>query len=126
MPEYDLAINLNNYLGDDPTYNPYLSAEYGSYADISSLATQYNSLDSPLFLSLNVQSLNSKFNALKDLINHLIMNNSNIAVIAIQEVWNVPYPDLLKINGFQLFLKQRQTGRGGGWDFTFEKDVPPK
>ncbi len=114
MREYDLTENLNIHLGDDANYNPYLGVKYGGFTDIPNFSSLHRNNDSPIFLSINVQSLNSKFLSLKDTINGLLLNNSNIIGIALQEVWSVPHPDLHKIEGLQLFIKQRSAGRGGG------------
>jgi hypothetical protein len=42
----------------------------------------------------------SKHYELSSYISELLKNNVNVKIIAIQEVWNVPYPDLLKIKKF--------------------------
>ena len=93
----------------------YLGVKYGGFTDIPNFSSLYRNNDSPMFLTINFQSLNSKYTSLKDFINGLLLNNSNNIGIALQEVWNVPHPELQKIEGFQLFIKQRSAGRGGGW-----------
>jgi hypothetical protein len=40
--------------------------------------------------------------------------DANIGVIALQEVLSVPHPNLVNILGFNLILKTRSNGRGGG------------
>ncbi len=43
----------------------------------------------------------------------MINEGSNIQAIALQEVWAVPYPDLVPIHDFTLVTKLRKNGRGG-------------
>ena len=50
----------------------------------------------------------------------------HIKVIAIQETWNIPYPDLVNINGFKLFIKTRTVTRGSGVVFDIKDDIPCK
>ena len=126
MRDYDLHNFINHYLGDDPSTNPYVNSSYGGYADLSSLTVGHGSSLAPLFLSLNVQSLNSKYLSLKDLVNGLTKENINLNAIALQEVWNIPHPDLLKIDNYQLFLNQRSNSRGGGVGFYIREGLSAK
>ena len=74
--------------------------------------------DKSLFLNLNVQSLNSKFEKLKSFILNLTNNGLVIDIIAMQETWTIRYPNLLSIPGFQpLIYTNRNKGRGGGVRF---------
>jgi len=51
-------------------------------------------------------------------INELIKKNINIEIIALQETWDVKYPDLFPITGFNpLICKRRRGMRGGGLGF---------
>jgi hypothetical protein len=51
-------------------------------------------------------------------INELIKKNINIEIIALQETWDVKYPDLFPITGFNpLICKRRRGMRGGGVGF---------
>jgi exonuclease III len=74
-----------------------------------------------LFISLNIQSLQSKHDKLNEFVLKLVNNNVNIAVIALQEVWSLPYPDLFNITGFTFVHKSRDKGRGGGVGFYIKK-----
>jgi len=74
--------------------------------------------DSPIFLSINIQSLTSKFEILRDQILELTGKKILIDVIAIQETWDIRVPELLSIPGFQtLSFKTRTHMRGGGVGF---------
>jgi exonuclease III len=73
---------------------------------------------SPLYLSVNIQSLNSKHEELSFQICELLSKNISIDVIALQETWNVQYPDQLLIPGFQHpVIINRYGMRGGGVGF---------
>jgi hypothetical protein len=53
-------------------------------------------------------------------LDELKKKNITIDVIAIQETWDVKFPDLVSIEGFgQLVLKRRRGMRGGGLAFIF-------
>jgi hypothetical protein len=56
----------------------------------------------------------SKHSTLMDFIGGLLTDNIAIYVIAVQEIWSIPYPDLVKIPGFSFVFKTRFDGRGGG------------
>ena len=75
------------------------------------------------FLSLNVCSLMSKFNELTVMIQNLQNEKCNLAVIAIQETWDIPYPELLQIPGFNLVFKTRSILKGGGVAFYINKNI---
>jgi hypothetical protein len=47
----------------------------------------------------------------------LTNKGANIGAIALQEVWSVPHSDIVNIPGFNLVLKTRSNGRGGGIGF---------
>ena len=79
-----------------------------------------------LFLSLNVCSLMSKHQNLSTTINEMLKKQALIKVIAIQETWNIPYPDLVNINGFKFFTKNRTNSRGGGIAFYIKNDISCK
>ena len=73
---------------------------------------------SGIFLSINVQSLMSKHAQLASEIAEMEQNNLCIDAIAIQETWDVRYPELLPIQGFnKLLFKKRRNMRGGGVGF---------
>ena len=125
--DYNLTNTLNIYLGNDPETNPYLNNDKTlGYCSINHLVQNLKNPNDPLFLSINIQSLNSKYEKLIEFINELTRLKLNIVSIALQEVWAVPYPDFLKIPHFELILKQRDRGRGGGVGFYIRNDLPKK
>jgi exonuclease III len=69
----------------------------------------------PVILSINIQSLQSKYEQLCLEINELVAKNIEIDAIVLQETWNIQYPELLDIDGFKpLIFKKRRGMRGGG------------
>ncbi len=92
------------------------------YCDYSQLYNMKHSNDY-YFLSLNVCSLMSKFNELTVMIQNLQNEKCNLAVIAIQETWDIPYPELLQIPGFNLVFKTRSILKGGGVAFYINKNI---
>ncbi len=118
-PTYDHSVLLNNFLQTNDDTQTFTNVNISSlYHDINSLTTNYSNSKTPLILSLNIQSLQSKFNALVDFITQLETLSITIDVIALQETWNITYPDLFTIPGFRpLILESRNNSRGGGGRF---------
>jgi exonuclease III len=83
-----------------------------------SIPVDIDSHNAPLFLSINIQSLNSKYEELRNQIVELSSKNIFVDVIAIQETWEICLPDALALPGFQPILyKTRTHMRGGGVGF---------
>jgi hypothetical protein len=76
----------------------------------------FNRSGNPLILSLNIQSLNSKYESLKTMVSDLIDAHVPLDLIIIQETWEVKYPSLVSLPGFQQIVTRTREGRrGGGW-----------
>jgi hypothetical protein len=101
-------------LFDDPYANVTLDSKFYNLDTIESIRNSGNAL----YLSLNIQSLNSKFDELKVFILELHQKGLNIEVIALQETWEIQYPEYLIIPGYQqIAFKNRLGMRGGGVGF---------
>ena len=88
------------------------------FYDLDSFIANFKHNNKPFFININVQSLLSKHEKLKNLI--LTATNKGIVIdlIAVQETWTIKYPHLLNIPGFQpLVFANRTKGRGGGVGF---------
>lgn len=70
-----------------------------------------------LCLSFNIQSIGAKFTEFNNFLNHLFSNKIIPDLICLQEIWNVPSFDDFKIDGYNIFVKSRTTGRGAGFVF---------
>jgi len=113
--KYDIRDSYLNFYGNDDASNPYLNlANPSYYTDVLNFSTAFSDTNAPVFLSLNIQSLNSKFNSLECLLSDLYAKNINVAVIALQELWHIPSPDLFQLNDFKFYYSARKNGRGGG------------
>jgi exonuclease III len=77
-----------------------------------------NNRKSSVFLSINIQSLLSKHEQLVLEIAELEQKNIVVDVIAMQEIWDIRYPELVVLNGFNpVIFKRRRGMRGGGVGF---------
>ena len=116
----DVSLNatnlLNNFLHEDENISQFFVTNIStSYSDPESFKNCFKNCNKPLILSLNIQSLNSKFSDLKNFILELQSNNISIDAIILQETWQIKFIDLLTLPGFQpLVLKNRSNMRGGG------------
>jgi hypothetical protein len=120
MAELDFFTEYNREyhdveIDDDPYFGINVSSKF---YDLNSLASAEFVKNVPLIISLNIQSLQSKFEQLSLEIAELSEKNIVIDVIALQEVWDIWYPELFCIPGFKpLICKVRQGMRGGGVGF---------
>ena len=125
-PELDFFHKFHNMYNDpDINDSPYLNITISSlFHDPSSLINVYAGVNTPLFLSINIQSLHSKHESLLTEINTLLLNNINIQLIAIQETWDIHHPELLSLPGFQPFIYKKRVGmRGGGVGFYIKNGI---
>jgi hypothetical protein len=96
-------------LNDDPYFGINISCDYHDLASISTVITE------PIFLSINIQILYSKHEKLVQLLHDLSELNIVVDAIAVQEIWDIRYPELVNIPGFNPLLFRKRTGmRGGG------------
>ena len=123
--DLDFIHLFNNLLLDEQEDNPYINVEInGKFYDTESFVNDPIIRTSPVFISINVQSLNSKHANLSDLVCDLINRGVNIEIIALQEVWSIENPQLLDILGFHpLIFKQRAGMRGGGVGFYIKNSI---
>ncbi len=115
-PQLDACQILNSYIHDDENISHFFQTRLdSSYFDLNSFSNSYKNSSEPIALSLNVQSLNSKYNGLKDLVAGLQRSNIPIDIIILQETWEIKFPDLLSIPGYQSVVYRTREGmRGGG------------
>jgi exonuclease III len=94
-----------------------------NFYDTDAIITKFGNSNELLFISLNIQSLQSKYDSLKEFVSNLVNKNVNIAVIALQEVWSISHPDLFNIDGFKFVYKSREKGQGGGVGFYIKNEL---
>ena len=107
------------YVNDDPYFGVQLSSQF---YDSLTLSNAEFVKTSPIFLNINIQSLQSKYEQFLIEIADFSAKKIQIDIIALQEIWDVRYPKLLPIPGYKpLICKKRRGMRGGGVGF-FIKD----
>jgi hypothetical protein len=112
-PSLDARDLLNNYLLDDENISQFFQTNINSaYHDIYSFINRFKHTTDPLILSLNVQSLNSKYTALKQLIQSMQDSGVPIDLIFLQETWEIKFPTQLTILGFQNIVYRTREGGG--------------
>lgn len=124
--DLDFLTSFNNhYVDANLMNNPYDSLTLNSkFHDLDSLSLLPTAKNKPIFLSINVQSLTSKFESLKSEILLLQAKNIHVDVIAIQETWDVKHPEILLLPGYQQFIFKKRTGmRGGGVGFYIKSGI---
>ncbi len=88
---YNQSVHEN-----DDSIDPYSELVIDSnYYDMYTLPSILNDNVSPIFLSINIQSLMSKYEELQFFITDMSRKKVYIDVIAIQEVWEIQQPELL-------------------------------
>ena len=114
-------VYIDNEVNDDPYFGVNLSS---CYHTSSSLADLCNNEKSPIYLSINIQSLLSKYEQLVLEMAELEEKNIVVDAIAIQETWDVKYTDLVPLHGFNpLIYKRRRGMRGGGVGFYVRNNI---
>jgi hypothetical protein len=112
---FDLKKTSSFLFEDDDWPNPYLEIKLESlFHDPASFINNFQGSNCPIFISINIQSLLSKHQSLSEFITRLVQHNVPIIAIALQEIWQVQYPESVNIPGFTFIYKCRNSGRGGG------------
>jgi exonuclease III len=77
-----------------------------------------------VYISINIQSLQSKYEQFLQEINELEQKGIEIEVIALQEIWDMKYPELFPLPGYKpLICKTRVGMRGGGVGFYIKNHI---
>jgi len=127
LSKYDLNETLDAYLLNDDSLNPFTEINIDSkFFDNDSFLRKFKNTNFPIFLSLNVQCLPSKFENLKSFIISLVNSKVPIIAIALQEVWSCPNIEDKQIPGFKIFLNCRKSARGGGVGFYVRNNIDSK
>jgi len=121
---YCLKENLLSFFGHDSETNPYVQLSINSdFFDLNSLILKYRNASSPLYLSINIRSLQCNFSKLANMVQELKDNNVTIEIIAVQETWQIKYVETVTLPGFNFIFKQREKGRGGGVGFYISESL---
>ncbi len=96
-PRLDNSQIMNNLLHTEDSTNTFININLKtSFYDMEKMISSYKHSKIPLLLSTNIQSLQSKFQELKNFIIMLLNNNVQISAIALQEIWQINHPDQLE------------------------------
>ncbi len=118
--QFDLASTFNNYYGINPDANPYYDLNISSnYFDHSSFTEIHCCPSKPIILNLNIQSLQSKFESLKQFVAELTSKGTHIIAITLQEIWKITDMQTVTLDNFILFTSERKLRRGGGLEYIF-------
>ena len=97
-PNFDFSnslFNSNFFINPNHEYNhiddsPYSNLEMlCNYFDETTFVNKYNTSNKFSYMSLNIQSLPSKFNEFSEFIYNLAHNNCAPNVILLQEIWHI-------------------------------------
>ncbi len=105
---FEVSNDINN---DSPYCNIDLHCKYH---DEMQYVSSYANTNAVTYMSLNIQSLQSKFSQFQEMIQNLNNNNCAPDIIMLQEVWKLPDPSLFDITGYNFITKLRSTTQGGG------------
>jgi hypothetical protein len=102
--DYDLRQAAQFLYENDDWPNPYLHVNIDSkFFDIESFCNKFSNHPNPVFLSINIQSLLSKFDNLKNFVSHVLKHKVPLVCIAVQEVWQLLYSELCTYPAINLF-----------------------
>ena len=110
---------------NDVNDNPYdLSTIKCTYMDENQFATCLAFKKKFSFMSLNIQSISSKFSEFSEFIYCLDAKNSFSDVILLQETWKIVDTSCFSLRGYsQPTFKSRSKGQGGGVGLYFKNGI---
>lgn len=104
-----------------------------TYSDISTLCKYYDENElitlckkskNKLFLSINVQSLPSKFSEFEEFVNVLSRNECSPDFICLQEIWQIPDENSIQLKNYNFEYICRSNGvQGGGVGIFVRKGI---
>jgi hypothetical protein len=109
----DTQMDDDNFVLDSPYVNNVYKC---TYLDEAEFCSSYNNLSKFSIMSLNIQSLQSKFNDFAELIHSLNSHNSAPDVICLQELWQFPDSMAFSLPGYHPleYKLRRNNVQGGG------------
>jgi len=131
-PDFDFITKLGqshldndelDFLDTNDMDSPYSQHKFNcTYLAESDFVQQFANNKSLAIMSLNIQSLASKYNDLCEFIELCRMNNCLPDIICLQELWHVNDSNTFGITGYQPLLYQSRTKSQGGGVGIFLKD----
>ena len=109
-------INPNDHksIVNDAELNPMQECHYYSDSNLARILSEQSNMFS--ILSLNIQSLNAKFDQLHIFVQQLRQSNHEFSAICLQESWlsNVADISLYQLEGYTLILQRKTCSQHGG------------
>ena len=132
-PKFDFIKSLNpdpshnnfDFLNIDDLDSPYSQEKFlFSYLDETEYCTSNYNVNRFRVMSLNIQSLHSKFSELKNTIIKLGASGCSPDIICLQEIWLVIDNNMFNIPGYQpLIDSSRRNNQGSGVRFYIKTDI---
>ena len=107
QPKYNFLLSVNDQNNEsisrpfDFGFSPYqdlsLECDYYNEYEIIDICKENENL---AILSLNIQSLSSKFDSLSDFLNILDSKDVHFDIICMQEIWQIQNPSSFTMDGF--------------------------
>ena len=108
-----------NLFNDSPYHDIEIDSKYYDIEDFIRIKNEQSNIS---LLSLNIQSLSSKFNQFKDFHNELCSNKSNFDFMCLQEVYSIMDADFYHLENYhKIQSKTRTIHKGGGVAFYISK-----
>ena len=106
--------NIPNFsFSDSPYDNSTFSCTYLSESEFT---LKFKNCTKPIVLSVNIQSLQSKYNELCTFINNLQLLCCEPDIICLQEIWKIPDGEFFPLDGYHplVFKSRHNNVQGGG------------
>lgn len=107
--DLDFFRKYEEYFSEGSPYE-YIDIECKYYTE-NSFFNEHKKSQNSLILNLNIQSLSSKFEPLKELLNISQNNNVLYEIITMQEIWKIVNPEAFNIPGISLCTQTGNRGR---------------
>ena len=120
-----LNENPNGMFYGNDIESPYSSSKFlTSYADPNQFVTKYAGENRLSFLTLNIQSLTSKYHELHDLIQQMSTTNCEPDIICLQETWFIIDPTFFPLPNYQTLIHTNiSKSQGGGVGFYVKNGI---
>lgn len=116
-----VEIGHSNLVNDSPYSDINIDSKYYDLDEFIGLDHNPHNFS---FLSLNIQSLSSKYIEFKQFHNQLSENKCNFDIYALQEVYSIIDPDIFHLDNYHpIQFKTRTVNKGGGVAFFISKSL---
>jgi len=130
-PDFDFLSHLMTSNDDNDNnevlnnVSPYDNVDSNCiYIDEIDYIREFKDKKNQTFMSLNIQSLPSKFNELEELIQSFTSNNCEPDFICLQVTWRIVDPSLYALDNYELEIKSRSRNvQGGGVGIYIKKGI---